>query len=143
NRLAQISTSVARYFSSEYVDKNLLKQVQDIALTAAAHHSTEALNACMLFHLKSKNQKAVLDLYQKLIGKMQDQETLDEATTGEIARKGGEEDGSWLASDSLAFNVLPVHKVPPNSGRVDILLAVTAAHGTIDSLQEAFKTYLN
>ncbi|KAJ6621621.1 hypothetical protein B0H10DRAFT_2016715 [Mycena sp. CBHHK59/15] len=98
--------------------------VEEVALTAAAAHSTDALNACFLAYIKRRDPEAVFELYEKF-------NQIPEAThVSDAPDLASNEDIAVLASES-------------RPGRVNVLLAVTAAYAMRDCFQEALKEYLD
>ncbi|KAJ7092610.1 hypothetical protein C8R44DRAFT_816126 [Mycena epipterygia] len=99
--------------------------VEEVALAAAAMHSTNALNACLIAYLRRGDSKAVLELYEKYQQQLPDtQDAPDDADD---------------ADDNVDL-VAPEKETHP--GRVKAFLAAVAAHAMEDSFQGALKTYL-
>ncbi|KAF8898858.1 hypothetical protein BD779DRAFT_1485880 [Infundibulicybe gibba] len=109
--------------------------VEDIALRAAAGRATDALNACMLMHIKRGDPAAAVELYKRF-------------TT--IAGKHGMptdpdlvNEDSELEIGSLATELASIGSTPPLLGRITLLLAVITAHAMQDEFQEALTTCLS
>ncbi|RDB29119.1 hypothetical protein Hypma_015641 [Hypsizygus marmoreus] len=130
--LDSISQFLAKSFSPEQpvLDRNI---VEDVALLAAAGRSTNALNAIMLAYLKREDAKAVIRLYRRFMESLGGKEGWDGNSV--------EQDTGNSSSTALAVDNNP-KRLPHIPGRVNILLAVTAAHALQDDFTEALKACL-
>ncbi|KAJ7125693.1 hypothetical protein C8R43DRAFT_1030033 [Mycena crocata] len=99
--------------------------VEEVALTAAAAHSTDVLNACFIAYLKGGDSKSVFELYHKFRRLPGTQVTEEESDLMHT-----EDDITSVAS-----------KTRP--GRVKALLAILTAHAMEDNFQGALKEYLD
>ncbi|KAJ6574997.1 hypothetical protein B0H19DRAFT_1126711 [Mycena capillaripes] len=99
--------------------------VEEVALTAAAADSTDALNACFDAYLRRGDSKAVLELYEKF------QRFPKTRDTPEVSDLN-------LTEESITI-------IPPDThpARVKILLAVVAAHAMENSFQGALTAFLD
>ncbi|KAJ7706297.1 hypothetical protein B0H17DRAFT_1192795 [Mycena rosella] len=98
--------------------------VEQVAL-AAAPHSTDALNACLLAYLKSKDTRAVFELYEKFKRIL---ETLPPPAASDLTH----------TTDDIA--ILASGTIP---GRANTTLAVIAAYAMEDSFQGALTEFMN
>lgn len=135
NQLHAISGLLTKSFHGVDKDDSSTKVIEDVALLAAASRSTDALNTCMLVYLERGDAGATIQLYRRFIKALGDKEVWDEP--GQAGHRE-QSPRTALASDgtprSRQFSHIP--------GRVNLLLAVTAAHALQDSFEDALRTCL-
>ncbi|EEB98651.1 hypothetical protein MPER_01806 [Moniliophthora perniciosa FA553] len=106
--------------------------VEQVAVSAAASHITDALVAVMLHHIKRNDPEAVLFLYEQCRGMMGDKGVWGDEPNDETS----EDEVLPLGIDKPLSNVMPL--VP---GRVKILLAATTAYALLNSFIGALTMY--
>ncbi|KAI3622085.1 pentatricopeptide repeat-containing protein [Moniliophthora roreri] len=113
-------------------DATQRKMVEQVAVSAAASHITDALVAVMLHYIKCNDPEAVLFLYNQCRGMMGDKGVWGDEQNEETS----EVEDLPLGIDKPLSNVMPL--VP---GRVKILLAATAAYAILNNFTGALTMY--
>jgi pentatricopeptide repeat protein len=138
SHLEMISVLLAKCLRSKSArqwDVSKRNVAEEVALRAASGRSTDALNACMLFHLKEGNTEAVIRLYARFMESLGDKEVWDDSVVDDDKT---DSDIAVLATDAKSTT----RRIPQNPGRVNILLAVVAAHTMRDGFGAALQTCL-
>jgi hypothetical protein len=108
---------------------------EEVALRAALGRSTDALDACMLSHLKEGNPEAVIRLNARFMELLGEREIWDESVVDD---EKPHSDIAMLATDAKSA----AHRIPLHPERINILLAVVAAHAMRDSFGAALQACL-
>ena len=134
--LQRISVLLARLEPDPQWDVSEREIIEEIALHTASGRSTDALNACMLFHLKNASPEAVIRLYARFMELLGEKEAWDESFVDD-------EQTSPLTATLALDTKSTSRRMPHIPGRVNILLAVITAHAMQDSFEAALQACLN
>lgn len=121
---------------------SLLQLIENIALLAARCESFNALNALMRYHIKERDSRAILNLYNKFLNLVGDKDLgMGRDPEGEAAveESVNEEEKDLLATDTKQNMV----EVSASAGQMHFVLAAITAHAVTDSFKRALDVYLS
>lgn len=136
SHLRMISESLTRSFippGDRPWQPSTQQLVESVALLAAAGGSTDALNVCMLVHIRRGNPDAVIRLYQKFMSMVREEGKKD--VEDDVGKQESQQNSALAVGKKSNF-----YSHPP--GRVHLLLAITTAHAMHSSFGGALQVCL-